>query len=763
MRDYLWKISTIVVVAALLLGCGGGKSKVTGVSVDKPAPIAEEVLSSDNVQQVTARDDTQRIKEEDANDSETPSTLDYLLEMIVDDEKAELKRLGGKPPVKKQVAALPDTKQGDEQWASGPPGNWQEGDGWKDIWSDSDNIEDIGFMAWAIYKFEGHSGDDVTKLDANIAVAPGNEFYIYVVNYSGAAQWQQFGPFDTPPEPPEWPLDITFQAVSALGNVYVAVVVYDLSMVRIHSLTVSGPAPDQLYPPEDLQASDGTFEDRIRITWSHPSSGPTPDGYKILRSTSENGSYQQTGSVDYPATQWDDENVPDYETYWYKARSFKSGYSDSGDSNKNDGYRKPDYDEEENNDSRAQANPFPSFDFTDFTGSLGPGGYDGDDNDWFKFSHSDPVGWTVKLWLHLDSSTGDLDMVLEDSNGDELDGSSGTGDEEYIEYTFESGDTSPFYLHVYAFSGYSDYSIDGVLIAPQDGPDVMYAANMARISGSWAITFDRHSVHGYILGPNDNPEYDQDYAIQKFYWNDGHAVYTLYTDYDSEGMSYTYHTQYSYDYLLRPFGDTGYIREYDDEFNHNDSYFVDLYHMRDLENWETFNEANGYLFWVVIDSYSSDHDVYLYLDYRDGSDWTPINSHGFNGFGSLKGVAIGETSDGSHRIFITTTESGVIVLNLDDYPDFDFEGTFSSGYTHGVDYYGDLVFVTKPNSNLVEVWEFNPSGDSFSKIDEWDDLTWDGNPLVSPMDISVDGDGYAYIASASSSLELWGVDYNGLY
>jgi len=350
-------------------------------------------------------------------------------------------------------------------------------------------------------------------------------------------------------------------------------------------------------------------------------------------------------------------------------------------------------------------------------------------------------------------------MVLEDSNGDELDGSYGTGDEEYIEYTFESGDTSPFYLHVYAFSGYSDYSIDGVL--EEVVPEVMYAANMPYISGAWGITFDRHSIYGYILGSAEQSGWDT--AALKFHSSDGEFQNGLNLSYSPQGISYTYHTQYSYDHVLWPKNEDGTIREYDADLNFERDYDVGLHHMRDLENWETFNEANGYLFWVVIDSYSSDHDVYLYLDYRDGSDWTPINSHGFNGFGDLKGVAIGETSDGSHRIFITTTESGVIVLNLDDYPDFDFEGTFSSGYTHGVDYYGDLVFVTKPYSNLVEVWEFNPSGDSFSKIDEWDDLTWDGNPLVSPMDISVNGDGYAYIASASSSLELWGVDYNGLY
>ncbi len=120
-----------------------------------------------------------------------------------------------------------------------------------------------------------------------------------------------------------------------------------------------------------------------------------------------------------------------------------------------------DYDEVEDNDSPSKANQLPSFDFSSFTGSLGPGGYDGDDHDWFEFTAS--VDDTVKLWMHLDSGTGDLDIELEDSDGIYLDGSGGIGNEEYIEYTFQVGDTSPFYLHVYAYSGYSDYIIVGHL------------------------------------------------------------------------------------------------------------------------------------------------------------------------------------------------------------------------------------------------------------------------------------------------------------
>jgi PKD repeat protein len=123
------------------------------------------------------------------------------------------------------------------------------------------------------------------------------------------------------------------------------------------------------------------------------------------------------------------------------------------------------YDERENNDSRAQANSFPAFPFSGWRGSSGTGagypGYDGDGEDYFQLSAS--TGQTVDLTLNLPPGHGDIDIKLYDSTGKQLDSSTGTGDTENINYTFAAGDTAPFFLRVYVYSGCSDYAVDGTL------------------------------------------------------------------------------------------------------------------------------------------------------------------------------------------------------------------------------------------------------------------------------------------------------------
>ena len=123
------------------------------------------------------------------------------------------------------------------------------------------------------------------------------------------------------------------------------------------------------------------------------------------------------------------------------------------------------YDELEDNDTTAQANAFPAFPFNGFYGSSGSGtgypGYDGDGIDYFSFSAS--LGQTVDLLMTLPPIHGDIDIKLYDSDGDELAHSTGTGATEHISYQFQAGDTAPFFLDVYKYSGFSDYSLDGSL------------------------------------------------------------------------------------------------------------------------------------------------------------------------------------------------------------------------------------------------------------------------------------------------------------
>jgi murein DD-endopeptidase MepM/ murein hydrolase activator NlpD len=102
-----------------------------------------------------------------------------------------------------------------------------------------------------------------------------------------------------------------------------------------YSTANSGYSSQPLNAPTGLTASDGTFGDRIRVQWTH-STGTQPDGYRIYRATSQNGSYFHQADTAY-VTQWDDVGVPTNVPYWYKAVAYKSGYSDSGYSNADDG------------------------------------------------------------------------------------------------------------------------------------------------------------------------------------------------------------------------------------------------------------------------------------------------------------------------------------------------------------------------------------------------------------------------------------------
>ncbi|MBN2081828.1 hypothetical protein JW859_06420 [bacterium] len=92
-------------------------------------------------------------------------------------------------------------------------------------------------------------------------------------------------------------------------------------------------SPDQLQAPTGLQASDGTYQDRVRLTWSHPGSGPTPDGYRIFRNGAE------IAQVSYPSQLYEDHQAAAGTTYTYKACSYKSGQADSGFSNSDTGAR----------------------------------------------------------------------------------------------------------------------------------------------------------------------------------------------------------------------------------------------------------------------------------------------------------------------------------------------------------------------------------------------------------------------------------------
>lgn len=68
--------------------------------------------------------------------------------------------------------------------------------------------------------------------------------------------------------------------------------------------------------PANVQASDGTYSDRVRVTWS---AVPGAARYEVHRATSRDGTYELLGET--AATTYDDTGVALGTTYWYKVRA----------------------------------------------------------------------------------------------------------------------------------------------------------------------------------------------------------------------------------------------------------------------------------------------------------------------------------------------------------------------------------------------------------------------------------------------------------
>lgn len=79
--------------------------------------------------------------------------------------------------------------------------------------------------------------------------------------------------------------------------------------------------------PQNVQASDGTYSDRVRVTWNAVSGAA---GYEVHRATSQNGAYELIGDTN--GTTYDDGTVTVGTTYWYKVRAWNAlGYGPFSD------------------------------------------------------------------------------------------------------------------------------------------------------------------------------------------------------------------------------------------------------------------------------------------------------------------------------------------------------------------------------------------------------------------------------------------------
>ena len=95
----------------------------------------------------------------------------------------------------------------------------------------------------------------------------------------------------------------------------------------------SAVVPDEPPPaPTGVSASNGTFEDKVRVSWNY-SSGAT--SYEVWRSTSASGTKTRIGTT--TATSWNDDTAVPETTYWYWIKA-ANGAGTSGFSASASGY-----------------------------------------------------------------------------------------------------------------------------------------------------------------------------------------------------------------------------------------------------------------------------------------------------------------------------------------------------------------------------------------------------------------------------------------
>ncbi len=206
----------------------------------------------------------------------------------------------------------------------------------------------------------------------------------------------------------------------------------------------------------DFFSFDAGFSDRVEVTMYLDTDDPNLD----LELQDEIGTVLAVSS-----------GTSDVEglTYWFTAegtyylRCYYSGHTatNAGDYWLDVSLENIPLDEVENNDSMVEANAV-AFPLESFYGNCGmPGGYDGDDDDFFTFN----AAANDRIYLTLDQTDDlyDLDLYLLDGNGDELASSYDITGYEEIEYYFFPSDVGPYYIHVDACTGQGFYELNGTL------------------------------------------------------------------------------------------------------------------------------------------------------------------------------------------------------------------------------------------------------------------------------------------------------------
>jgi murein DD-endopeptidase MepM/ murein hydrolase activator NlpD len=205
--------------------------------------------------------------------------------------------------------------------------------------------------------------------------------------------------------------------------------------------------------PTGVSATDGSYTDRVRVSWT-AQSGAT--SYQVYRNSSNSSS--GASLIGSPSSSpFDDASATVNITYWYFVKACNAAGC-SAFSASDSGYRavgSATDDNYEENDTLATAYDLSSYEQTWLSAINGYGIQA--DYDWYRI-YVTPGFEDVKIDLRFTHSQGDIDVALYDSAGNFLAVSQSTSDNEYIDYTVPVGGTY-YFIKVYYANGGNQYNL----------------------------------------------------------------------------------------------------------------------------------------------------------------------------------------------------------------------------------------------------------------------------------------------------------------
>lgn len=185
-------------------------------------------------------------------------------------------------------------------------------------------------ICWAQYRIGDLSGDTIGELTVDGGTVPDGDAYdVFIANWSEQV-WDiyRFSENDFGGAS----IDLSSHAseyISQSGLFVWIFVVLDGTAGFVNQWSLTGEG--ELDIPENVSASDGTYSDKIRISWS---AVEYADQYHIYRDTAQDGDF--TGEIagsPVTGTEIDDTSIPDADTYWYKVKAANangvSGFSEA--------------------------------------------------------------------------------------------------------------------------------------------------------------------------------------------------------------------------------------------------------------------------------------------------------------------------------------------------------------------------------------------------------------------------------------------------